>query len=111
MSDVVHRTTLEFRRSVNNTDFPEPEWKWSPDMSAVAGVPTHHQKWDAVAERPVPKSQAGKDAADASRDTAAKDSSVARLENDAVLMAAFRVIRGNGITDAAFLAQVRAELD
>jgi len=54
--DVIHRTTLEFRRSVHTPDFPEPAWKHSPDMTAVAGVPGIYWKapadWDAVGAGP-----------------------------------------------------------
>lgn len=48
MGDVIHRTTLEFRPSVNMTDFPEPTWKWHPDMTGVDGVP--HKYWKAPAD-------------------------------------------------------------
>lgn len=38
MADVLHRQTLELRRSVNTPDFPPEEWVINPDLSAVAGV-------------------------------------------------------------------------
>lgn len=48
MSNVIHRTTLEFRPSVNEPDFPEPTWKWNPNMTAVVGVPFKY--WKAPAD-------------------------------------------------------------
>lgn len=69
MSNVIHRTTLEFYPSVNEPDYPEPTWKWNPDMTAVAGVPGYYWKapadWNAVGAGPVVMSQAEKDAVDA----------------------------------------------
>jgi hypothetical protein len=44
MSDVIHRTTLQFLPSVNEPDYPEPTWKWNPNMSGVVGVPSHYWK-------------------------------------------------------------------
>jgi hypothetical protein len=68
MADVIHRTTLEFRRSVNEPNFPEPAWKWNPDMSAVTGVDRRYWKappsWDGVAG-PLEMTQPEKDAVDA----------------------------------------------
>lgn len=53
MANVIHRTTLRFMPSVNEPDYPEPAYKWNPDMSQVAAVPPKYWKWDAVGERPV----------------------------------------------------------
>lgn len=44
MADVIHRTTLEFRRSVSTPDFPEPTWKHNPNMSGVDGVEQKYWK-------------------------------------------------------------------
>lgn len=38
MASVLNRTTLEYRRSVNNPDYPPSEWVINPDMSAVNNV-------------------------------------------------------------------------
>ena len=50
MADVIHRTTLQFFASVNEPDYPEPTWKWQPNMTGVVGVPTYYWKapasWD-----------------------------------------------------------------
>ena len=72
MADVIHRTTLEFRRSVNEPDFPEPAWKWNPDMSAVVGVPARY--WKAPADwntqGPQEMTQPEKDVVDAAAEAA-----------------------------------------
>jgi len=44
MSDVLHRTTLEYKKSVNTPDYPEVDWVLDPDLSNVAGVPTKFWK-------------------------------------------------------------------
>lgn len=76
MANVINRTTLEFRRSVNEPDFPEPDWKWDPNMSAVAGVPFKYWKappsWDGDVG-PVEMTQPEKDAVDAAEATALRD--------------------------------------
>lgn len=38
MSDVIHRVTGVFLRSVNEPDYPTDTWLHNPDLSAVAGV-------------------------------------------------------------------------
>ncbi len=84
MADVIHRTTLEFRRSVNEPDFPEPTWKHSPDMSAVAGIAPQYWKappdWDAANAGPLEMSQAEKDVVDAAALNASRDSTAAELD-------------------------------
>ena len=76
MADVIHRTTLEFRPSVNTPDFPEPTWKRRPVMTGVAGVPRKYWKappdWDAVDAGPVEMTQGEKDVVDAAAKAAAK---------------------------------------
>lgn len=37
MADVLHRTTKEYRTSVNTPDFPAVDWIHNPDLSAVTG--------------------------------------------------------------------------
>lgn len=39
MAHVLHRTTGEFRESVNTPDYSAEQWLVNPDLSAVAGVP------------------------------------------------------------------------
>lgn len=69
MAAVIHRTTLEYRPSANEPDYPEPTWKWRPDMTAVAGVDPRYWKapadWDAPGAGPLAMDQAERDAKDA----------------------------------------------
>jgi hypothetical protein len=123
MPNVIHRTTLAYKTSANESDHPEPEWKWSPDMSAVAGVPRNYWKWDAVAERPVEMTQGEKDAADLAQDVAEKNAAMDTLDElnsitrglGLVLFDVVNDVRtrhGDAeITLAQFKAQVRARMD
>ena len=79
MADVINRTTLELRRSVNTPDYPEPTWQASPDLSQIVGVAQKHRKWDSVADRPVAMTTAEQAAVDAAALTARKDAEVAPL--------------------------------
>ena len=82
MASVIHRTTLQFLASVNTPDYPEPTWKWSPDMSHVAGVAFKYWKWDSLAEAPIPMTageQAAVDTADAAAVVAALEDEQTRL--------------------------------
>jgi hypothetical protein len=81
VSDVIHTTTLEVRRSVNTPDFPAPAWKADPDLSAVEGVPARYWKWDAVAERPIPMDQAERDATDAAHLDASRESEMVAVDS------------------------------
>ena len=42
MANVLNRTTLEYRPSVNTPEYPDPPWLANPDLSAVAGVPVKY---------------------------------------------------------------------
>ena len=44
MPDVLNRTTKQIRRSVDVTEgnYPETDWIWSPDLSAVEGQPNKY---------------------------------------------------------------------
>lgn len=44
MANVLNRTTLTFRRSVNTPDFSDVDYVINPDMSPVAGVPNKYWK-------------------------------------------------------------------
>lgn len=86
MGDVINRTTLEFRRSVNNPDYPESEWLHNPNMSAVAGV--SRQYWKAPADwettlGPLEMTQSEKDAVDAA--IAAAELDALRADSDAAI--------------------------
>lgn len=63
MANVLHRTTLEERYSVNTPDYPVVDWIINPDLSGVVGVPKKYWKitGDVVSEM----NQAEKDVVDA----------------------------------------------
>lgn len=90
--NVIHRTTLRYLASVNTPDYPEPTWKWSPDMSAVAGVSPIYWKWDAVAERPVPMTQGERDVVDAARLAAQRTSAMGQLTQAESVLRAFMLL-------------------
>lgn len=85
MANVIHRTTLEFRRSVNEPDFPEPVWKHNPDMSAVDGVPFIYWKtptdWAPAGAGPVEMTVGEKAVVDAAILEAARDSEAALFDD------------------------------
>jgi hypothetical protein len=60
MAAVIHKTTLEYRPSVNTPDFPTETWLHNPDMSAVIGVLQRYWKiaGSAVIEMTVPEKSA-----------------------------------------------------
>jgi len=66
MSDVIHRTTLEQRVSVNTPDYPVEEWIINPDLSAVQGVAKKY--WKIVGDDVQEMTQTEKDAVDAALD-------------------------------------------
>lgn len=90
--NVIHRTTLQFVASANTPDFPEPTWKHNPDMSAVVGVPVHFQKWDAVAERPIPQTAGEQAATAAARLTASRNATAAQLDQVEGVLRAFMLL-------------------
>lgn len=85
MANVIHRTTLQFLRSVNEPDYPEPTWKHNPDMSAVAGVAEKYWKappdWNAPSAGPVEQDAGEKAATDAALLTAGRDSETATFDD------------------------------
>lgn len=85
MANVIHRTTLQFLRSVNDPDYPEPTWKHNPDMSAVAGVPNIYWKapadWNAPGAGPVEMTAGEKAAVDTAILEAARDGKSAQFDD------------------------------
>lgn len=69
MSNVLHRTTKEFLRSVNEPDYPVQDWIHDPDMSAVAGFDGKY--WVINGDSVSLMSQAERDAVDAAEAAAA----------------------------------------
>ena len=63
MANVIHRTTLEYRRSVHTPDFDPVIWIINPDLSAVQGVSRKY--WKIVGDNVVGMTQSERDAVDA----------------------------------------------
>lgn len=67
--DVIHRTNLQYVPGVVAANYPEPTWKHSPVMTAVASVPFRYWKapadWNAVGAGPVEMSSGEKAVVDA----------------------------------------------
>jgi len=62
MANVFHKTTYEYRRSVNTPDYSPVEWAINPDVSALitAQIPQRYWKWDPVISAVVEMSEAEK---------------------------------------------------
>ena len=80
--DVLHRITKTYLRSVNEPLYPQAEWIWGPDLSAVVGFGSRY--WiitGDVVTLMSPAERAAADAADlqANRDVAA--AAIAQTEN------------------------------
>lgn len=121
MAVVINRATLELRTSANEIDYPEPVWKWNPDLTAVAGVPFRYWKppadWDAVGAGPEVQTAGEQAATDAALLAAARDDLTGRVDDiEDILRAAllaildeFNVVRGRAYgglyRDAAVTSQ------
>lgn len=101
MANVLNRTTgttfpyrKDYRTSVNEPDFPQLDWIWDPDLSAVAGFDSIY--WDISGDQVTLADQATRDARDVEIDTAtitaAKDAEKARLDTEEVLAAFAKVV-------------------
>ena len=64
MAHVVHRTTVEYRTSVNTPDFDPQDWIINPDLSALLGI-VPRVYWKVSGDSVLEMSQAEKDARDA----------------------------------------------
>lgn len=89
MVAVIHRTTLRYIPSANEPDYPEPTWKWNPDMTQVAGISAIYWRWDAGTERPVPMTAGEQSAVDAALATARRDQTVAQFDSVENILRAF----------------------
>ena len=72
MADVIHRTTLELRMSVNTSEFDSGTWIINPNLSGVSGVAKKY--WKISGDSVLEMDQTEKDAVDAA-ETAAQESS------------------------------------
>jgi hypothetical protein len=96
MANVLNRTAgvafpykKDYRTSVNEPDFPEVDWIWDPDLSAVAGQPSIY--WDItgdVVSLVDGATQASRDAEIAAAAVQSRiDSEKARYDNEDILRA------------------------
>ena len=78
MANILHRTTLEHRVSVNTPEYPDPPWLEAPNLSAVQGVDQKYWKisGDVVSEMTVTE----KNAVDLAELTASRDAVAAKLD-------------------------------
>ncbi len=90
MANVLHRTTLDYRESVNTPDFPVAQWIIDPDLSAVAGVA--HKYWKILIDAVLAMTQVERDAVDAAEVTARRDAAVATLIQVEGVQRAFMLI-------------------
>ena len=79
MSNVLNRTTKEYRTSVNTPDYPEVTWIINPDLSAVQSVPVKY--WKIVGDTVTEMNQSEKDAVDAALFPGIKTSRNSYLQN------------------------------
>lgn len=87
MSNVLNRTTKEFRRSVNTPDFPLAAWIINPDLSAVEGFANKY--WLIAGDVVSLMSQSARDVVDADENTARLDSVADELDRVETIMRAF----------------------
>ncbi len=97
MAAVLHRTTKEYLPSVseNETDFPQADWIWEPDISAVAGWDSKY--WIITGDVVTLMDQAARDAVDAAEAAAAltadREDNKNRLDDERVLSALAIVVK------------------
>lgn len=93
MSNVVNTTTGEYRVSVNEPDFPQPLWIWSPDLSAFAAIGGYKAKYAVLVTNSLPQlmTQAQRDAVDAAEAASVlaqdKVDQKARIDSERILKA------------------------
>lgn len=92
MSNVLNRTTKEFRASANEPDFPLIDWIWNPDLSAVAGFGS--QYWIITGDVVTLMDATQRAAVDAANLVITRDTSVSDLDQvEGVLRAFMLVVR------------------
>lgn len=78
MSDVLNRTTKEYRRSVNTPDFPVIDWIRNPDLSDVVGFASRY--WLIDGDAVLLMSAAERDALDAAAQAASLDAIAEQID-------------------------------
>jgi len=109
MAIVLHRESLELRRSVNTPDFPRTEWIINPDLSAVEKVPRKY--WRIDAERVVEMSSAEKAAVDQAELDTLKAAKLEELRDKTLSRLSGRDADYQKAAAAVEAARNRAEID
>lgn len=114
MANVIHRTTLQYLKSVNTPDYPESDWIRNPDMSLVAQVPQKYWKIDG--EQVKPMTQVERDVVDGNelleRKSRADNFQVGLLELVTALIKVInvRLPSGQKITKQEMIDAVKEEI-
>lgn len=83
MANVLNKLTGQILRSVNEPEYPETDWVWSPDLSAFSVVGGYKSKYAVLpATNPVQiMSQAERDAVDAAEEASRRANIKAQLKD------------------------------
>lgn len=90
MASVVHRTTKEFRPSVNTPDFPVGTWVINPDLTAVTGFASKY--WIITGDVITLMDQAARDTVDAAEVSARRDQTADQLDVVEGVLRAFALV-------------------
>ena len=109
MANVIHRGTLQYRRSVNTPDFPPTEWIVNPDLSQVEKVPRKY--WRIDGERVVEMSENQKAAVDGAELEQLKADKLEELQNEVLSRLARSDVDYLAAAKAIEAAKTPAEVD
>lgn len=109
MADVLHRTTLEHRRSVNTPDYDPKDWLVNPDLSAVKNVP--RQYWTVDGDRVIEMDAAGKAAVDSAELEAYRQEKLLVLASEIGERLARKTAAYATVQTAVAAARTREEVD
>lgn len=90
MASVLNRTTKLYLVSVNEPDFPQQDWIWNPDISAVSDWPNRY--WIITGDTVSLMDAASREALDDSLLSESRDSLVNQLTSDEDLMRALMLV-------------------
>jgi len=86
MADVLHRTTREYRQSVNTPDYPIEDWIIDPDLSAVTGFDSRY--WIVTGDTVALLSESERQALDLADEASRLDTLAAEIEQQQTIMRA-----------------------
>jgi hypothetical protein len=99
MADVVHKTTLEYRRSVNTPDYWGGDWLVNPDLPGCA-----RKYWKIKSGKVVEMTTSEKSAVDAAEQAAVaattKDSYIDSKIKELASPAAIQALKTDGVLDS-----------